>query len=170
MRLPASAHYDLRRRCGHLVLLVMLLPGLAACWKEESIPVGIVGYNHTDVTIIQFLINGGNGDSALRPHQGGGSTSCCAMIPDHWHPGMTVEISWTTDLKVYQKQVVPIPKYDEVGDLAVHFLRNGEIKIFVTNVRLGHPDYPLTGPEAGLRAGEDPIRDEWRADVKGARK
>nr|WP_269450879.1 DUF3304 domain-containing protein [Stenotrophomonas sp. MMGLT7] len=150
--------------------MVMLLPGLTACWKKESIPVGIVGYNHTDVTIVQFLINDGNGDSALRPHQGGGSTSCCAMIPRHWRPAMTVEISWTTDLRAYHKRVIPILKYDEVGDLAVHFLRNGEIKVFVTNVRLGHPDYPLTGPEAALRAGEDPIRDDWRTDGKGAKK
>lgn len=53
---------------------------------------------------------------------------------------------------------MPIPKYDKVGDLAVHFLRNGEVKVFVTNPRLGHPDYPLKGPEAGLNEGEDPVR------------
>ena len=150
------------------VLLILLAQVLSACQgKEESSPTGIVGYNHTDTTIVQFLINGGNGDSALRPHQGGGSTSCCVMVPDHWRPGLKVEISWTNDLKNYHKKIVPIPKYEKVGDLTVHFLRNGDVKIFVTHIFLGHPDYPLTGPEAGLRAGEDPVREDWRQQKPG---
>ncbi|MCD7099299.1 DUF3304 domain-containing protein [Stenotrophomonas sp. MMGLT7] len=153
-----------------IALLVMLLPMLASCrGKEESIPVGIVGYNHTDSNIYQFLINGGGGGS-VHSHSGGGTTVCCAMVPAHWHQEMKVEIDWTTDLKTFRKRVVNVPRYTQVGDLAVHFLRDGEIKVFLTNVRLGHPEYPLTGPEAGLRAGEDPIRDEWRTDGKGARK
>ncbi|MCD7099302.1 DUF3304 domain-containing protein [Stenotrophomonas sp. MMGLT7] len=173
--LPADGTWHLTRaevqrparwRWG-IALLIMLLPMLASCrGKEESIPVGIVGYNHTDFTIVQFLINGGNGDSALRPHQGGG-TSCCAMVPNRWHPGMTVEISWTTDLKNFHRRVVPIPKYERVGDLTVHFLRNGDVKVFVTGIFLGHPDYPLAGPEAGLNPGEDPVREDLRLAKEG---
>lgn len=153
-----------------MVLLIMLLPALAACQgKDESAPVGIVGYNHTDTTIAQFLINGGNGDSFIDAHTGGGSTSCCAMIPDHWRPGMKVEISWTTDLKTYHKQMVPIPEYDDkAGHMAVHFLRNGEVRVYVSNLYLGHPDYPLTGPEAGLSPGEDPVREDLRRAKEGA--
>ena len=151
-------------------LLILLTQVLTACQhKEESSPTGIVGYNHTDTTIVQFLINGGNGDSALRPHQGGGSTSCCVVVPDHWRPGLKVEISWTTDLKTYHRQVVPIPEYDDkAGHFAVHFLRNGQIKVFVSNLYLGHPDYPLTGPEAGLKPGEDPVSEDLRREKQGA--
>jgi len=32
----------------------------------------------------------------------------------------------------------------------------------VTPFYLGHPRYPLTGEEAGLSAGEDTVREEWR--------
>ncbi len=150
-----------------MLLLAMLIPVLAACrGKVESIPVGIVGYNHTDSNIYQFLVNGGAG-GGNDAHRGGGTTVCCAMVPSHWQSGMKVEISWTTDLKVYHEKVVPIPEYDEVGDLAVHFLRGGDIKVFVTNIRLGHPDYPLTGPEAGLNPGEDPVREDLRQAKKG---
>lgn len=177
--LPADGTWRLARAgvqrparwCWGIALLVMLLPALAACQgKGKSAPVGIVGYNHTDTTIAQFLINGGNGDSFIDAHTGGGSTSCCAMIPDHWRPGMKVEISWTTDLKTYHKQMVPIPEYDDkAGHMAVHFLRNGEIRIYVSNLYLGHPDYPLTGPEAGLSPGEDPVREDLRRAKEGAK-
>ena len=150
------------------VLLILLAQVLSACQgKEESSPTGIVGYNHTDTTIVQFLINGGNGDSFIDAHTGGGSTSCCVMVPDHWRPGLKVEISWTTDLKNYHKKIVPVPRYGKFGALTVHFLRNGDVKVFVTNVLLGHPDYPLTGPEAGLNPGEDPVREDWRRAKEG---
>ncbi len=141
-----------------ITLLVMMLPPLAACQgRGGTTPVGIVGYNHTDATIYEFLINGGGGGS-VGGHRGGGTTVCCATVPNRWRPGLKVEIKWTTNLKDYQTQMVSIPKYDEIGDLAVHFLRSGEVKVFVSNPRLGHPDYPLTGPEAGLNEGEDPVR------------
>ena len=70
---------------------------------------------------------------------------------------MQVEITRTTDLQTYKKVMVAIPEYDRIGDLAVHFLRSGQVKVFVTNLTLGHPDYPLTGPEAPLREGQDPV-------------
>jgi len=141
--------------------LLLLLPVLAACEaRSAGIPVAIQGYNHTDTSIPQFLVNEANGASARR-HSASGKV-CCAVLPDRWSPDLKVEISWTTDLKTYQKVTVPIPKYDEPGNLAVHFLRNGQVKVFSTIMYLGHPDYPLTGPEAGLREGENPVREHYR--------
>ncbi|HDS1123062.1 TPA: DUF3304 domain-containing protein [Stenotrophomonas maltophilia] len=118
------------------------------------------GYNHTDNHVAQFLVNGGSGGSAW-PHSAGG-TVCCVVLPDHWAPDQKVEIEWTTDLETYQKATESIPRYNEVGSLAVHFLRNGQVKVFVTNLILGHPDYPLTGPEAPLREGENPVAEHLR--------
>ncbi len=146
--------------------LMLLLPALSACKvRSTGIPVGIQGYNHTDTTIPQFRVNGGSGGSARR-HSASGRV-CCAVLPYRWSPGLEVEISWTTDLKTYQKVMLPIPKYDEVGKLAVHFLRNGQVKVFSTAMILGHPDYPLTGPEAGLREGEDPVWEHHRPVPEG---
>ena len=121
------------------LLLILLTQVLTACQhKEESSPTGIVGYNHTDTTIVQFLINGGNGDSALRPHQGGGSTSCCVMVPDHWRPGLKVEISWTTDLKNYHKNNSSSAKIWKIWRLDCSFSQEWRCKGFC-NQRTSRP-------------------------------
>lgn len=144
-----------------VALLLLLLPALVGCSaRPASTSVAVLGYNHTDFSIPQFLVNGGSGGSARR-HSGGGMV-CCVMVPEQWTPGMQVEITWTTDLRTYKKVMVAIPEYDRIGDLAVHFLRNGEVRVFVTNLTLGHPDYPLTGPEAPLREGENPVVEHLR--------
>jgi hypothetical protein len=51
--------------------------------------------------------------------------------------------------------VVPVPKYDAktAGSLNVHFLHNGEVKVFITKYTLGHRDYPLKGKEAEMKPG-----------------
>ncbi|MBA6041757.1 DUF3304 domain-containing protein [Pseudomonas carnis] len=145
------------------LLFLLSLTAVACRPGSKMSSVGVVGYNHTDTTIVQFVLDGGGGESFIRAHRGGGSTSCCTSIPDRWHPGYEVAIEWTTDLENFKQKVVAVPEYDaRASRMAVHFLRNGDVKIFVTSLSLGHPDYPLTGPEAGLNEGEDPIRDEWR--------
>ena len=147
------------------LVLLLLLPALAACkGQPASTPVGVRGYNHTGQSIAQFQVNGGSGGSARR-HSAGG-TVCCAVVPDRWTPDLKAEIEWTTDLETYQKAIVSIPRYNEVGSLAVHFLRNGQVKVFVTNLILGHPDYPLTGPEAPLREGENPVWEHLRRPLE----
>jgi Protein of unknown function (DUF3304) len=147
------------------LVLLLLLPALAACkGQPASTPVGVRGYNHTGQSIAQFQVNGGSGGSARR-HSAGG-TVCCAVVPDRWTPDLKAEIEWTTDLETYQKAIVSIPRYNEVGSLAVHFLRNGQAKVFVTNLILGHPDYPLTGPEAPLREGENPVWEHLRRPLE----
>jgi hypothetical protein len=37
--------------------------------------------------------------------------------------------------------------------LNVHFLRDGEVKVFANRLSLWHPDYPLKGKEAELQPG-----------------
>lgn len=142
------------------LLFLVSLTAVACRPGAKMSSVGVVGYNHTDTTIVEFVLDGGGGDSFIDAHRGGGSTSCCAPIPHKWQPGFEVAVEWTNDLERYQRKVVAVPKYDEeASQMAVHFLRDGDVKIFVTSLSLGHPDYPLTGPEAGLNEGEDPIRD-----------
>lgn len=145
-----------------LSLLFML--SLSACQTgAQSVPVGVVGYNHTDTRVAEFFVDSGGGGSFVRAHDGGSSTVCCARVPAKWHQGLQIQVKWTDDLKTYRSRVVLIPDYGvEVGHLAVHFLRNGEVRAFVTPFYLGHPRYPLTGEEAGLSAGENPVREEWR--------
>ncbi|KAF1016776.1 MAG: hypothetical protein GAK31_00034 [Stenotrophomonas maltophilia] len=145
-------------------ILVGMLPGCQA--QERSTSTGVVGYNHTDSPIYEFTLNQGSGGS-VDAHSGGGSMVCCIVIPAVWRPGLEVNVRRSHDLEAYQQRTVPVPAYDgRAGHMAVHFLRSGEVSVIVSHLYLGHPDYPLAGPEAGLRPGEDPVRQ----DLLGARK
>ncbi|MBB3015368.1 DUF3304 domain-containing protein [Cupriavidus alkaliphilus] len=129
---------------------------LAACGSQE-VGVNVVGYNHTSRDIGHFTVNG-RGGSFLAAHEGGGKFACCVSIPEPWKPGLTAVVGWTDDHDDnYQEQVVPVPRYEKLGDFSVHFLASGEIKVFVTMNALWHPDYPLKGPDAQLKPGQDPI-------------
>jgi hypothetical protein len=147
--------------------LALLLPWLSACNSEQIIPAGVVGYNHTDKNIGTFSVRIGKsrgGGGFLEAHRGGGSMVCCVGFPDPWRPGLTAIVGWTDNYnKNYQEREIPIPEYDakRTGSVKVHFLRNGEIKIFLSLAFLGNPNYPLKGPEAGLYPGEDPV-EVWK--------
>lgn len=128
---------------------------LGAC-SDELIGTNVVGYNHTDKDIGHFTVNEGGG-GYIGAHEGGGHFACCASVPTPWRPGLTMTVGWTDEFDGnYQERVVEVPKYDKVGDVAVHFLRNGEIKIFVTNYALWHPQYPLKGKDAQLKPWRTP--------------
>lgn len=146
-----------------MVLMLVLLPSLSAC-GEESVGINIVGYNHTDKDIGHFTVETGSssgGGGFLMAHRGGGKFSCCISVPKPWKRGMKVTVGWTDDHdENYQERVVEVPKYEELGDMSVHFLRNGQIKVFVTMYALWHPDYPLKGKDAELTPGEPP-RGPW---------
>ncbi|MGY0611842.1 DUF3304 domain-containing protein [Luteimonas sp. A501] len=144
------------------ICLLCLLPLLASC-EQKTYAVGIRGYNHTDKVIGQFQINGGAGDSAMAPHSGGGSLTCCVSIPAKWKPGLRVTIRWVDGWSMNEQvRVLPVPEYTDetAGYFTVHFLRNGEVKVFSTRYALWHPNYPLKGEEAGLEPGKLP-RGPW---------
>jgi hypothetical protein len=117
----------------------------------KTVPVSLVGYNHTDKTIAAFYVNGAWGGN-ITPGSGGGSFVCCAELPDPWHVGYAVTVTWEDHQGRLQRSVVPVPEYDPktVAGFKVHFLRDGQIKVFANRVMLGHPDYPLKGEEAKM--------------------
>jgi len=138
------------------LLLIALAMGLLCACESEAVGTNIVGYNHTDKDIGHFTVNG-KGGTYLGAHEGGGGFVCCVAVPASWTPDLTVKIGWTDEHdKNYRERVVPVPRYDEVGHFAVHFLRNGEIKVFVTMYALWSAHYPLKGADAHLRPGVDP--------------
>lgn len=133
----------------HVLIIVCFLSLISAC-GEELLPANIVGYNHTDKDIGDFSING-KGGGFLQAHKGGGGFSCCIGIPKHWKSNYLVPVRWTDDHgKSYKERVVEVPRYEKVGHVSVHFLRNGEVKVFATMLALWHPDYPLKGTDAKL--------------------
>ena len=130
-------------------LLAALSLAMSGC-GDEPISVEMVGYNHTDAGIYAFEVNGRGGPN-IWPHEGGGKFTCCVTVPRVYKPGMTAKIRWVHRIDdVPQERIVAVPPYrpEEIGRFAVHFLRDGNIKVFVTMMALRHPDYPLKGDEA----------------------
>lgn len=146
-------------------LFAMLCASLlsTACSKEPATTsLELSGYNHTAQGIGSFSVDIVGGESGgagyLDAGAGGGGFSCCVAVPTVWQPGMTVTVEWQAWVKGAEKtlkRVVPVPKYEAktAAFLNVHFLRSGEVKVFVTRHTLRHRDYPLTGKEAELKLG-----------------
>ena len=138
------------------LVMLMMAAILVAGWlwqreQKRSFGVEIVGYNHTNFGI-DFYVDGHMG-GGIAAHGGGGSHVCCVAIPAHYKPGMTVKILWKStvespDGNAFKTQEVAVPTYDahHVAVFAVHFLKDGQIKAFGTDLTLEHPDYPIKDP------------------------
>ena len=143
------------RQVANCIAAALLTICVSACHpKENTFSSQITGYNHTDSTIASFSVNGVWGGNATL-HSGGGSSTCCLQLPEPWHPGLSVKVSWEDAQGVQHERDIPVPEYREpsLGIFNVHFLRSGEIKVFAINAGLGNPDYPLKGEEANLKPG-----------------
>ncbi|WP_322028895.1 DUF3304 domain-containing protein [Paraburkholderia sp. J76] len=119
---------------------------------DETMGLDVVGYNHTDHDIGSFSVNSEAGSYIGKHEQGG--FACCVALPAKFSPGMTVTVKWTDAYnKNPQSRIVTVPPFSpkDTGVFAVHFLRSGEIKVFVTDlVFITNPDYPLKGDEATM--------------------
>ncbi|QAU25401.1 DUF3304 domain-containing protein [Dyella sp. M7H15-1] len=138
-------------RSIRIFALVALCLVLAGC-PSDNVPLEVVGYNHTDRSIGDFYVNGGWG-AFLMKHSGGGTYTCCVVVPPVYKPGMKATITWSDEAgENPRSREIAVQPYgpNDFGLFAVHFLRDGQIKVFVTPYNLGHPDYPLKGDEAKL--------------------
>jgi hypothetical protein len=156
-------------------LVAVLCAGVfnVACSSDSStLDLAVTGYNHTEKGIGSFTVSRGDGKDGigiefgyLGAGSGGGKFTCCASVPRVWPPGMTVKVTWDGWVKNTEQtltRVVPVPQYDAktASTFDVHFLHNGEVKVFVTRYTLGHRDYPLKGKEAEMKPGV-PVKIIW---------
>jgi hypothetical protein len=123
---------------------VLLVTSLSACnaKPEPMVSVPITGLDHLAETlsIQQFSVNGTGGAQAGK----GGSHVCCVELPKQWRAGLTVKVAWGVTnwpAKVYSlhERDVLVEKYDEVGNLYVHFLRDGSVRVLSS---LPYPEKP----------------------------
>jgi Protein of unknown function (DUF3304) len=128
-------------------------PAATSAKRGKTVSADLTGYNHTDKTIAAFYVDGQWGGNVF-PGTGGGSFVCCISLPAPWREGTKVTVSWEDhELKTHSREVL-VPRYDDRGGgMTVHFLRDGQIKVFVGMTFLGHPDYPLKGKESELKPG-----------------
>jgi len=92
MQLPMT---QLTASLRWLALALAFALELGACsFKEETVGLSIVAYNHTTDRSIYSLSVNGSGAPGPGPLSGGGKFTCCVQIPKVWHPGMKVKIAW----------------------------------------------------------------------------
>jgi len=136
---------------------------LVACGGEEKTGVSYSGYNDTDKNIVSIIVNGEGGVLHATAH-GGGAQTCCVLLPNKWRPGLKASIKWQeggrfqfdeNGNQVYvngvpvviegpwKERTVDLPEYKEIGMFFIHFFPDDEIKVVVSRVYRGHPDYPI---------------------------
>lgn len=162
-RHKCSVHRHVARWLHGLLLCAAMLPQ-AACSKSGDQPqdggmatASISPYNHTGDYIHQLYVNGQWGGNSYA-YGGGGSFVCCIIYPRKWRPGLTATVRWTTSSSnpnatpeegtpTWHEKVVPIERYEKSGTtLNVHFLPEGQVRLIITNLSAGHPDYPGPPP------------------------
>jgi hypothetical protein len=135
---------------------LMLIVSAVAC-KPASTPAlptsgagAVVGVNYTDNGIQAFNV-GGAGGMRLGTYSGGGHV-CCASYPHTWTPDFKVKVKWARSdgsddsgmswkIKELEK-IIAVPKYVEEGNVYVLFLPDDEVKVFVSAVGVGSPNFP----------------------------
>jgi hypothetical protein len=150
------------------VLLAALT--LSACngqAKEPTVGVTLTGLDHLPehLSIQDFSVNGVSGHQAGK----GGSQVCCVSLPARWRPGIRLRVAWAVTNwrdKVYSlhETEIELPRYDEVGNLFVHFLPDGSVRALSS---LAHPMSPTyAGPAYATVPRKEPWN-QYPSDGKG---
>lgn len=132
-----------------LVMALWLTGCRASPATEKTVGVTLTGLDHLEahLSIQEFSVNGVSGQQA----GGGGSSVCCVSLPAVWRPGLTVKVKWGVTNwphKAYSwhERVVPVEQYDEMGDLHIHFLRDGSVRAICTMYGAWGTDGLYPGP------------------------
>lgn len=163
-----------RRTCRTWIAALgfALMSVLSACQsfaKEETFGYSMGGIDHlaNNLSVTDFWVNGAAGFQA-----GSGNAGVSApVLPVKWHPGLTVHVvwdirDWEHDKGTTHEADVPVDPYTEDGgDLWVHFLANGTVRVVVSNVAPRSPKY--LGPHDPIPEKSPwdvyPPRIDWRA-------
>ncbi|WP_425338701.1 DUF3304 domain-containing protein [Glaciimonas immobilis] len=70
----------------------------------------------------------------------GGSGAFAYMLPLQWKPGMKVKVRWKPNAREWIEKTTAIRRYDEAGDIFVHFFANDEVRI--VSSPLSYPQSP----------------------------
>lgn len=152
------------------------------------LPVAITGVHHMGekFAVSEFYINrywGGN----IGPEGGGGSTVCCAMLPEKWRPGLVGDVRWSVsdwskknkeqvaagdyssvDWKMF-RAIVPVEKYEgHPEQLYVHFFVDGGVRVISSGVGSENKNHPIrdTDPSAGSIATRGTATDSLFTDLE----
>lgn len=104
--------------------------------KSEKAGVSMAGVDHLaeHLSVQDYWVDGRAGFQAGR----GGRVVCCARIPVKWSATAAVEVHWEVanwrdgTWSCFRRRV-PLAPYEELGNLYVHFLPDGDVKAVVSN-------------------------------------
>lgn len=141
-------------------LFALCALSLMACsamtrFEDTTTGVGLTGIDHLEdhLSVQDFSVNGYGGFNAGK----GGSLVCCVVVPNKWRPGLKAHVVWSVTNwrdKTWQNHQadVLLDRYEEVGRMYVHFLKDGSVRITLSNYAPTSPVYE--GPR-------DPIPRKW---------
>ena len=137
------------RRNWLVTLGFVLVSALTACQspsREATFGASLSGIDHLAnyLSVSDFSVNGTGGFQAGT----GARTTCCVVLPDKWHPGLTAHVTWNVSnwkdnarSGSYEADV-PVDQYAEHGQVWLHFLENGTVRVVVSDYYPRSPDYP----------------------------
>lgn len=147
-------------------LTVLCLGALVVFSPRASAAMGGVDHLADNLSVTDFWVNGSAGFQAGDGNPGAPSP----VLPDKWHPGLTVHVVWDVrdwehDTSSTHEADVPVDPYTEDGgDLRVHFLADGTVRVVVSNMGPRSPNYP--GPHDPIPRKRPwdmyPPRIDWR--------
>jgi hypothetical protein len=128
-----------------IVLLIALTAG-RAFGREETFGYSMGGVDHLadNLSVTDFWVNGVAGQQAGTGNAGMPAPS----LPVKWHPGLTVHVVW--DVRDWEHDkgsthvaTVAVDRYPEDGgNLWVHFLANGTVRVVVSELGPRAANYP----------------------------
>jgi hypothetical protein len=144
-------------KCATQLLMFLFFSTISACHHQQAEPPtdtrtgSLVGVNYTAHGIQWFQIGSAHG-SSLGSYQGGGGYECCLTYPKTWSPTFKVTVKWErsdglepggADFRIKgMEKIVTVEKYESGGNVYVLFLPDDVVKIFVSEVGVGNPDFP----------------------------
>ncbi|MDD1964721.1 DUF3304 domain-containing protein [Pseudomonas putida] len=159
----------MQSQLSYSLIFLLLMLGLVGCEKKPKVIepsfINITAYNHTEDYIHQYYVDQ-SGGANVRAYGGGGKFTCCIGVPGEWRPGMMATVRWTTSAsrkskkpytgETWHEERVLIEPYDEEATtLGVHFLPMGKVRLIISRMGAGHPDYP--GPAYPVPPADWPV-------------
>lgn len=103
---------------------------------DEITGVSLTGIDHLadHLSVQEFSVDGVSGAQAGK----GGRITCCAKLPNRWHPGLMVEVRWNVTnwrdcTGEEHVQRVAVERYQLADHMYVHFLANGNVRVVSTS-------------------------------------